>query len=113
MFERPTFCQVIITIYAFYKTVPATDVTLEQIIAEFDRQYDDYQNEIYASFLFLENKQKQGETFQDFYSRLKSSVEDCKYNDPDRLLRDKIVQDITDKPLQERLLRETSRHLLV
>lgn len=88
---------------------PATEVTLQQILAEFDRQYEEYQHEIYASFLFLEIKQKQGEKFQDFFSRLKLAIEDCKYDNPERMLRDKIVQGLQDKPLQERLLRETSK----
>lgn len=89
---------------------PEKEITLDQILTEFDRQFEDYQNEIYASFLFLEIKQKQGEKFQEFFCRLKLAVEDCNYGtNSDRMLRDKIIHGLQDKPLQERLLRETSR----
>ncbi|GBM21089.1 Uncharacterized protein K02A2.6 [Araneus ventricosus] len=54
-------------------------------------------------------KQKQHEEFQELYTRLKLAAEDCNYDKPERILRDNIVQGINDKPLQERLLRETSR----
>ncbi|GBL75327.1 Uncharacterized protein K02A2.6, partial [Araneus ventricosus] len=67
------------------------------------------EGEIFDSFVFLEIKQKPHEKFQEFYTRLKLAAEDCNYDKPERMLRDKIVQGINDKPLQERLLRETSR----
>ncbi|GBM70291.1 hypothetical protein AVEN_198632-1 [Araneus ventricosus] len=54
-------------------------------------------------------KQKPHEKFQEFYTRLKLAAEDCNYDKPERMLRDKIEQGINDNPLQERLLRETSR----
>ncbi|GFQ71510.1 reverse transcriptase domain-containing protein [Trichonephila clavata] len=45
-------------------------VTLQQVLQEFDTYFLDYQNEIFASFMFLEIKQEQGEKFTDYYSRL-------------------------------------------
>ncbi|KAG8191039.1 hypothetical protein JTE90_029482 [Oedothorax gibbosus] len=89
---------------------PATEITLEQILKALDDQYSELQHEIFASFVFLEIKQKPNEKFQEFLARLKLAVTDCKYADPDRMLRDKIVQGLNDKPLQERLLRETSKN---
>ncbi|GBN69028.1 hypothetical protein AVEN_224534-1 [Araneus ventricosus] len=86
-----------------------TELKLEQILDEFDKFFGDYKNEIFASFVFLEIKQKPHEKFQEFYTRLKLAAEDCNYDKPERMLRDEIVQGINDKPLQERLLRETSR----
>ncbi|GBO18029.1 hypothetical protein AVEN_243956-2-1, partial [Araneus ventricosus] len=84
-----------------------TELKLEQIIDEFDKFFGDYKNEIFASFVLLEIKQKPYEKFQEFYTRLKLVAEDCNYDKPERMLRDKIVQGISDKPLQERLLWET------
>ncbi|GBN07693.1 hypothetical protein AVEN_249460-1 [Araneus ventricosus] len=86
-----------------------TKLKLEQIIDEFDKFFGDYKKEIFASFVLLEIKQKPHEKFQEFYTRLKLVAEDCNYDKPERMLRHKIVQGISDKPLQERLLWETSR----
>lgn len=89
---------------------PATEVSLKQILDEFEKQYSEYKNETYAAYLFLEIKQKPNERFQDFYSRLHLAVDDCNYGaNKDRMLKDKIIQGLQDKPLQERLLRETSK----
>lgn len=86
------------------------EVSLKQILDEFDKYFVDYQNEIYASFKFLEIKQEKGEKFSDFYSRLRCAVVECNYGQlMERMLRDKIIQGILDKPLQERLIRETSK----
>ncbi|GFR03747.1 retrovirus-related Pol polyprotein from transposon 17.6 [Trichonephila clavata] len=59
---------------------------------------------------FLEIKQEQGEKFTDYYSRLRNAVDECNYGESqDRMLRDKIIQGLLDKVLQERLIRETSK----
>ncbi|GFU21599.1 transposon Tf2-12 polyprotein, partial [Nephila pilipes] len=85
-------------------------VTLQQVLQEFDKYFLDYQNEIFASFKFLEIKQEQGEKFTDYYSRLRNAVVECNYGESqDRMLRDKIIQGLLDKALQERLIRETSK----
>lgn len=55
------------------------EVSLKQILDEFDKYFVDYQNEIYASFKFLEIKQEKGEKFSDFYSRLRCAVVECNY----------------------------------
>lgn len=90
--------------------VGTEQVSLQQILEEFDKYFLDYQNEVYASFKFLEIKQERGETFSNFYSRLRSAVVECSYGtSQDRMLRDKIIHGLLDKPLQERLLRETSK----
>ncbi len=63
-------------------------VTLQQILDEFDKYFKDYQNEVYASFKFLEIKQMKGEHFSDYYSRLRSAVVECNYGAlQDRMLR--------------------------
>lgn len=88
----------------------STEVTLKQILDEFDKYFLDYQNEIFASFKFLEIKQEKGEKFTEYYSRLRSAVVECNYGQAmERMLRDKIIQGLSDKALQERLIRETSR----
>ncbi|GFY48539.1 reverse transcriptase domain-containing protein [Trichonephila inaurata madagascariensis] len=87
-------------------------VTLQQMLQEFDKYFLDYQNEIFASFKFLEIKQEQGEKFTDYYSRLRArnAVVECNYGESQgRMLRDKLIQGLLDKALQERLIRETSK----
>ncbi|GBN60814.1 hypothetical protein AVEN_256850-1 [Araneus ventricosus] len=92
----------------------ATEVTLQQILDEFDKFFKDYQNEIYASLKFLEMKQERDEKFPDYYSRLKIAVTECNYgNLANRMVRDKIVQGLLDKPLQESLIRETARKVKI
>ncbi|GFY52356.1 reverse transcriptase domain-containing protein [Trichonephila inaurata madagascariensis] len=85
-------------------------VTLQQGLQEFDKYFLDYQNEVFASFKFLEIKQEQGEKFTDCYSRLRNAVVECNYGESqDHMLRDKLIQGLLDKALQERLIRETSK----
>ncbi|GFV95495.1 reverse transcriptase domain-containing protein [Trichonephila clavipes] len=85
-------------------------VTLKQVLQEFDKHFLDYQNEIFASFQFLEIKQEQGEKFTDYYSRLRNAVVECNYGESqDRMLRDKLIQELLDKALKESLIRETSK----
>ncbi|GFY49907.1 retrovirus-related Pol polyprotein from transposon 17.6 [Trichonephila inaurata madagascariensis] len=85
-------------------------VTLQQVLQEFDKYFLDYQNDIFASFKFLEIKQEQREKITDYYSRLRNAVVECNYGkSQDRMLRDKIIQGLLDKALQERFIRETSK----
>ncbi|GFY79270.1 reverse transcriptase domain-containing protein [Trichonephila inaurata madagascariensis] len=85
-------------------------VTLQQVLQEFDKYFLDYQNEVFDSFKFLEIKQEQGEIFTDYYSRLHNAVVECNNGESqDRMLRDKLIQGLLDKALQERLIRETSK----
>ncbi|GFR31853.1 reverse transcriptase domain-containing protein [Trichonephila clavata] len=85
-------------------------MTLQQVLQEMDKYFLDYENEIFASFKFLEIKQEQGGKFTDYYSRLRNAVVKCNYGESqDRMLRDKIIQGQLDKALQERLIRESSK----
>ncbi|GFY47364.1 reverse transcriptase domain-containing protein [Trichonephila inaurata madagascariensis] len=85
-------------------------VTLHQVLQEFNKYFLDYQNEVFASFKFLEIKQEQGEKFTDYYSRLRNAVVECNYGESqDQMVRDKLIQGLLDKALQERLIRETSK----
>ncbi|GFX67720.1 transposable element Tcb2 transposase [Trichonephila clavipes] len=60
--------------------------------------------------MFLEIKQEQGKKFTDYYTRLHNAVVECNYGESqDRMLRDKLIQGLLDKALQERLIRETSK----
>ncbi|GFS42908.1 reverse transcriptase domain-containing protein, partial [Trichonephila inaurata madagascariensis] len=59
---------------------------------------------------FFEIKQEEGEKFTNYYSRLRNAVVECNYGESqDRMLRDKLIQGLLDKALQERLIRETSK----
>ncbi|GFY46025.1 reverse transcriptase domain-containing protein [Trichonephila inaurata madagascariensis] len=59
---------------------------------------------------FLEIKQEQGEKFTNYYSRLRNAVVECNYGESqDYMLRDKLIQGLLDKALQERLITETSK----
>ncbi|GFY12909.1 reverse transcriptase domain-containing protein [Trichonephila clavipes] len=84
--------------------------TLQQLLQEFHKYFLDYQNEIFASFKFLEIKQELGEKFTDYYSRLRYAVVECNYGESQgRMLRDNIIQGLLEKALQERMIKETSK----
>ena len=94
--------------YNFQPVAPATEVTLKQVLDELGNYYGGYKSEIFASYVFLEACQKPGEKFDEFLRTLRRAVIDCNYDTlADRMIRDKIVQGLNDKPLQVRLLRES------
>ncbi|GFR21902.1 hypothetical protein TNCT_689831, partial [Trichonephila clavata] len=58
----------------------------------------------------VQEKQEQGEKITDCYSKLCDAVVECNYGESqDLMLRDKIIQGLLDKALEERLIRETSK----
>ncbi|KAK3924067.1 Serine/threonine-protein kinase D1044.8 [Frankliniella fusca] len=62
-------------------------------------------NETYERFIFSRRAQQEGETFENFYQAIQELVVSCNYPDQSKQLRDRIVQGIRDKALQESLLR--------
>lgn len=55
--------------------------------------------------------QKEGQLFDSFLTELKKSVKSCEYANEEEMVRDKIVLGVSDKAVQERLLREDALDL--
>ncbi|XP_063391559.1 uncharacterized protein LOC134677054 [Cydia fagiglandana] len=67
-------------------------------------------NEVFERFKFNNRKQLEGESFDNFFTECKQLILTCNYKQnkdsiEDQLLRDKIVQGVSDKTVQESLLK--------
>ena len=63
-------------------------------------------NETYERFVFQRRDQQEGESFEHFYAAIQELVLSCNYADhQSKQIRDRLVQGIKDKALQETLLR--------
>lgn len=71
-------------------------------------------NEVFERYKFNERNQKEHESFENFYTALRQQISTCNYGTTsgeileDQLLRDRLVQGLRDKHLQEQLLRMES-----
>lgn len=81
------------------------------IIQEIEKYVNPKCNEVFERYKFNERKQEAGEKFDNFYTSLRQLIPSCNYTltsqeaIEDQILRDRIVQGINDKSLQESLLR--------
>lgn len=69
-------------------------------------------NEVYESFIFHNRKQKEQEPFNNFLMDLKKLVRTCGFDNPDRMVRDRIVMGVQDERLQKRLLEKDALTLV-
>ncbi|CAH0730973.1 unnamed protein product, partial [Brenthis ino] len=82
----------------------------EAVINAIDKYVSPRVNQVFERFKFNDRKQKEGESFDHFLTDLKQLLLNCNFSDKsepieDQLLRDKIVQGVYDKRVQEQLLR--------
>ncbi|XP_034250243.1 uncharacterized protein LOC117650755 [Thrips palmi] len=71
-------------------------------------------NETYVRFIFNRTKQQEGETFDHFLTEAKKNIKNCGFDKLENsLLRDKIVEGIRDKNLQQALLKNNKLTLEV
>lgn len=79
----------------------------EKVLQEIEKYVNPKCNEVFERYKFNERKQEDGEKFENFYTSLRQLISSCNYltEIEDQLLRDRIVQGIYDKGLQENLLR--------
>lgn len=84
----------------FYKVIQAIDSYVNPKI-----------NEVIERYKFNERKQEEGESFENYFTCLRQLISTCNFQRldgesiEDQLLRDRIVQGIFDKSVQENLLR--------
>ena len=61
-------------------------------------------NEVFARYKFHARVQSNGESFESFVTDLKLLVQDCAYNDADKMIRDRIVFGVTSSTIREKLI---------
>ena len=84
------------------------NMKFDKIIEKFDGYFTPKKNLTLLRFKFFTARQQDGESFDEFLTRLRKLSKDCDFASlQDSLLRDMIIIGILDKRLQERLLRES------
>lgn len=85
------------------------NLKLEKILEKFEAYLAPRKNITYSRYKFLTYRQEEGQSFSKYLTEMKKLCSDCELaalqND---LLRDMLVIGLTDKRIQERLLRETA-----
>lgn len=83
----------------------------DKVMKAIDSYVNPKYNEVFERFKFNERKQQCNESFENYYTSLRQLISTCNYDTSktesleDQLLRDRIVQGLQDKLLQESLLR--------
>lgn len=86
-------------------------VNYAKVVEAIEKYVNPKYNEVFERYKFNERTQESGESFENFYTCLRQLISTCNYGTKstesleDQLLRDRIVQGIQDKGLQESLLR--------
>ncbi|XP_045450007.1 uncharacterized protein K02A2.6-like [Melitaea cinxia] len=95
-------------IHATFDFAKGEAYNYEKVITKFNEYFIPRKNESVNSHLFFTRNQKEGETFDSFYTDIKKLSTECEFgNLLDRMLKDRIVTGILDKRLKDRLLRES------
>ncbi|XP_055861369.1 uncharacterized protein LOC106067741 [Biomphalaria glabrata] len=83
------------------------DETVDKVIERFQNHFLPKSNTVYDRFKFFSRKQKDGETFEQYYTELKNLAKECKFDNlRDELIRDRLVCGIQSDRVKERLLRD-------
>ncbi|GBN22426.1 Transposon Ty3-G Gag-Pol polyprotein [Araneus ventricosus] len=95
---------------AIYNTFKSTGgEQLEEVLKCFEEHCNPHQNVVFERYKFFSCKQREGQTFDNYLTQLKTLVTTCDFGDQqESSIRDRIVLGINDSSLQERMLREPS-----
>ena len=88
-----------------YNTFKVKEVTLENVLKEFENYCNPKKNILYSRYVFYARTQNEGETIQSFVTELKTLVKNCEFKDDEEMLRDKIVLTSNDRETQDRLIK--------
>lgn len=83
-----------------------------KVLDSFEQYCAPKKNVIIERFKFGNIVQEEGQSFDNFLTALQTAVKSCDYHDSKAMIRDRIVIGISDKNVQERLLREPDLDLL-
>ena len=69
-------------------------------------------NEVYESFKFHSRQQQDGENIEAYVATLRSMAKSCKFQEENRMIRDRLVMGIRDDRVREKLLEEKGLDLV-
>ena len=82
---------------------------LDTYYAKYEEYVKPKSNKVFARYKFHQKIQREGETFEQFLTDLKSVlVKDCGYTDPDEMVRDRVVIGCHSTKTREKLIQEGS-----
>lgn len=91
-------------------TLPLTDEekkSYKNVVDAYEAFCIPKKNVVYERFVFYSRNQKEGEAFDNFLVDIKKLFKTCEFGDhKDDMIRDRIVMGITDKRIQEKMLKE-------
>lgn len=76
------------------------------VLDKFEEYCQPLKNVIFERYKFFNIAQKEGKTFDSFLTELQTAASTCEFKEEESMIRDRIVLGISDKNLQERMLRE-------
>jgi len=100
--------------YELLESLNATNsaATVDTVFKTLQEYYEPKYNVIIEQFNFFQRKQEEFETFDKFLRDIKSIAKRCNFGDlEDTMVRVRIVLDVRNKALQERLLRASDLSL--
>eukprot|EP00102_Acyrthosiphon_pisum_P018369 XP_008190098.1 PREDICTED: uncharacterized protein K02A2.6-like [Acyrthosiphon pisum] len=88
----------------FKKPKKATDITYDNVVKWFSDYCEPRKNVIFQRYKFGSCVQKEGQTFDEFVTELKTLSSLCEYKEEDNMVRDRIVFGIRDAETKNKLL---------
>ena len=96
-------------IYKTFRLTEAEKLKLEPVITAFDKYVCPKKNITMMRFKFFTTNQKESQSMEDFIKNVQLKSRDCEFAEDehinDSLIRDQIICGMTDKKMQEKLLR--------
>ena len=98
--------------YTFTFDAEGDNMKLKKVIEKFDEYMSPKKNITYMRFRFFSYNQVDGQSVDEYVTKLKSRSEHCEFGElKNSLIKDKIVLGVNTKKVQERLLREAELSL--
>lgn len=88
----------------FKKSKRNTDITYDLVVQWFSEYCEPRKNVIFQRFKFGGCVQKEGQTFNEFMTELKTLASTCEFKEEDNMVRDRIVFGIRDAETKNKLL---------
>ena len=75
-----------------------------EVLAKFDNEFSGEKRTVFNRYKFWEYSRSQGQTFDEFYTEVKSLAAKCEFIENENMVRDKLVFDTKQPHLKEKLL---------
>lgn len=95
-----------IEVFNTFKLEKEESEDLSAVLKTLEKFCQPLKNVIFERYKFLNSAQREGRTFDSFLTELQTATASCEFKEDEAMVQDRIVLGITNKNLQERLLRE-------